>query len=335
MNSRDGHTSSPAPTIQEQHEARLTAAKTRANDSNDRLTRKASKAELDAYWTAVLLEVLITGVLPAPDDERMKWLKEYIPAEEDALDQTEVRDVEEPGKDVSAEEVVLDTTVDRDGEEPGEDASPEGIALDRKTARDYDESGEDEPPTKSDNFDDTDSEDGTVPKPVINPSPPPASDPTLQDRPPSTPFRLKVNTVSGPKSDHDHKPELTFTSTPTNASDQPSANYDQEWLQTSPPPDPSVPTPKRDSRNRQSRDYHTTTAHIHFQIYGYPPYGYPLSYYSHDGSNVNMDSDSEDGHGHYGDEASNGGHYGNEYDSDEYEYAGCNHYRGDSDDEGY
>ncbi|EJK54255.1 hypothetical protein THAOC_26141, partial [Thalassiosira oceanica] len=42
-----------------------------------------------------------------------------------------------------------------------------------------------------------------------------------------------------------------------------------------------------------------------------------------------MDSDSEDSHGHYGDEASNGGHYGNEYDSDEYEYAGCNHYRGD------
>ncbi|EJK44127.1 hypothetical protein THAOC_37361, partial [Thalassiosira oceanica] len=97
MNSRDGHTSSPAPTIQE-------PAKTRANDSNDRLTRKASIAELDAFWTAVTkdkaraktadaictrIEVYITGVIPAPDDERMKWLKDYLPAEEDALDQTE------------------------------------------------------------------------------------------------------------------------------------------------------------------------------------------------------------------------------------------------------
>ncbi|EJK61339.1 hypothetical protein THAOC_18201, partial [Thalassiosira oceanica] len=204
MKYSDGHTSS-APMDKEQNYVRLTAAKTRANDcltleehfnSLEKAIQTATEAHkarsareeqaIDAICAR--LEALIKGVPAAPDDER---LKEDIPAEEDALDRTEVRDVEEPGKDVPAEEVVLDTTVDQDGEEPGEDASPEGIALDRKTARDYVESREDEPPTKSDNFDDTDSEDSTVPTPVTNPTPTPASDPTLQDRPPSTPFRPK------------------------------------------------------------------------------------------------------------------------------------------------
>ncbi|EJK56820.1 hypothetical protein THAOC_23214, partial [Thalassiosira oceanica] len=116
-------------------------------------------------------------------------------------------------------------------------------------------------------------------------------------------------------------------STPKNTPDQPSANHDQEWLQTSPPPDPPVPTPKRESRNRQSTDYHTPAAHIHVQVYGYPP-----AYNSHGGyhSNVYMDSDSEDSYGHYGDDASSGGYHSNGIDSDEYEFAGCNYYRGDT-----
>ncbi|EJK76807.1 hypothetical protein THAOC_01411 [Thalassiosira oceanica] len=363
-----------APTIQEHHEARLAAAKPRANDV-------VTEANLEAIQNSFKKAIQETTTrLEAKIKAAFRFGLSDVPAEEDALDQTAVQDaeeagedvsaeevvlaatverdneepgadVEEPGEDTSAEEVVLDTTVDRGDEEPGEDASPDDVASDRTTARgnadprddtlttdvvldpievrDDEELGEEAPgeeerlPTNDpSNFDDTVSEDGIVPKPVANPAPPPAS----------TPFRLKVNTVSGPKSNHDHKPELTFTSppttapdqpsdnydrewlqtspppdpnapepskprsTPTNAPDQPSANYDQEWLQTSPPPDPPVPTPKRESRNRQSTDYHTPAAHIHVQIYGYPPYGFPLSHNGHDGShsNVYMDSDSED-----------------------------------------
>ncbi|EJK65097.1 hypothetical protein THAOC_14096, partial [Thalassiosira oceanica] len=297
------------------------------------------------------------------------------------------KDDEEPREDASAEEVALDQmTKVRCVDEPGEDAlsltdeeapaaavilaqveahveAQEGAQVE---ARDDRDSGEDGQPMTTDpsNFDETDSEseNGTVPMIVTPPKLPPAPDPI-----PSTAFKIAVNTVSGHKSDQDHKPELTVMShpttapdqpsakdrewlqtspppdpyapkpskprsTPTNASDQPSATYDKEWLQTSPPPDPSVPTPKRDSRNRQSTGYQNPAAHIHVQVYGYPP-----AHNGHGGyhSNVYMDSDSEDGHGHYGDDASYGGHHNNGYDSDEYEYAGCNHYRGDSDDEGY
>ncbi|EJK58941.1 hypothetical protein THAOC_20894, partial [Thalassiosira oceanica] len=274
---------------------------------------------------------------------------------------------------VSAEEVVLGTTVGRDDEEPGEDdeepgedVSAEEVVLGTTVFRDYEDPGEDGPPTTTDlfTFVDTDSEDGIVPMPVTNPTPPTDPDPPLKNSTPSAPFHIEVNTVFEPKSAQDHKPELTFTfppstapnqpsdnydrewlqtcpppdpnapepskprSTPKNAPDQPSANHDQEWLQTSPPPDPPVPTPKRDSRDRQSTGYQTPAAHIHVQVYG----GYPSAHNGHGGyhSNVYMaPSDSED------DVASYGGHYNNGYDSDEYEYAGCNHYRGDSDDEGY
>ncbi|EJK51157.1 hypothetical protein THAOC_29695, partial [Thalassiosira oceanica] len=291
-----------APTIQEHHEARLTAAKPRANDvvteanleaiqnSFEKTIQETTTSQIKAAYSLSDAEEVVLATTVERDDEE--------PGE----------DVEEPGEDVSAEEVVLGTTVDRDDEEPGEDASPDDVALDRQLTtdivldpievRDDEELGEEapgkeerQPSIDPHNFDDTDSEDGTVPKPVANPTPPPAS----------TPFRLKVHTVSGPMSDHDHKPELTFTSTPTNAPDQPSANYDQEWLQTSPPPDPPDPTPKQDSRNRQSTGYQTPAAHIHVQVYGYPPARNGQGGYH---SNVYMaPSDSKD------DDASYGGHH--------------------------
>jgi len=403
MTNSDGHPSS-APVDKEQNDVRLTAAKTRANDRrsrrtrNDRLIRRARRdrieadledirkslktikeafqadlkradAERDAHWAK--LDAKIKAERDASWAKfyaEMKVVVEDTLAKEDALDQTEVRDVEEPGEHVSAEEVVLGTTLDPDDEEPGEDVSAEEVVLGTTVFRDEDP-GEDGPPTTSDlyNFDDSDSEDGMVPMPVTNPTPPTDPDPPLKDSTPSAPFHIEVNTVFEPKSAQDHQPELTFTSppstapnqpsdnydrewlqtcpppdpnapepskprsTPKNAPDQPSANQDQEWLQTSPPPDPPVPTPKRESRNRQSTDYHTPAAHIHVQVYGYPP-----AHNGHGGyhSNVYMDSDSEDGHGHYGDDASYGGYHSNGIDSDEYEFAGCNYYRGDSDDEG-
>ncbi|EJK58044.1 hypothetical protein THAOC_21862 [Thalassiosira oceanica] len=251
----------------------------------------------------------------------------HVNLKTDALDQTVVRDVEEPVEDVPAEEDALDQTMVRDVEDHGEEAMAEEVALDQMTkvrcvdepeevtdeeapaaavilapvgaqveARDDRDSGEDGQPMTTDRYtsDDTDSEDGTVPMIVTPPKLPPAPDPI-----PSSAFKIAVNTVSGPKSGQDHKPELTFTSppttapaqpsdnydrewlqtspppdpyapkpskprsTPTNASDQPSANYDKEWLQTSPPPDPSVPTPKRDSRNRQSTGYQTKPRRTH------------------------------------------------------------------------
>ncbi|EJK64851.1 hypothetical protein THAOC_14367 [Thalassiosira oceanica] len=324
MTYSDGHPSS-APVDKEQNDVRLTAAKTRANDvvTEANLEAIQNSFEKAIQETTTRLEAEIKAAFAA-----FRFGLSDVPAEEDALDQTAVRDAEEAGEDVSAEEVVLATTVERDNEEPGadveepgEDTSAEEVVLDPIEVRDDEELGKEAPGKEArqpsidpHTFDDTESKDGTGPKPVTNPTPPPAS----------TPFRLKVHTVSGPKSVQDHKPELTFTSTPTNTSDQPSANYDQEWLQTSPPPDPSVPTPKRESRNRQSTDYHTPAAHIHVQVYGYPQ-----SYNGHGGyhSNVYMDSDSEDCHDHYGDDASYGGYHSNGIDSDEYEFAGCNYYR--------
>ncbi|EJK46763.1 hypothetical protein THAOC_34553, partial [Thalassiosira oceanica] len=158
-----------------------------------------------------------------------------------------------------AEEVVLDTTVDRGDEEPGEDASPGDVALDRKTARGNadprddtlttdvvldpievrdDEEVQEEalgeearlPTNDPCNFVDTASEDGIVPMPVTNPTPPTDPDPPLKDSTPSAPFHIEVNTVFEPKSAQDHKPELTFTSPPSTAPNQPSDNYDREWL---------------------------------------------------------------------------------------------------------
>mmetsp|Transcript_17379 Transcript_17379/g.38457 ORF Transcript_17379/g.38457 Transcript_17379/m.38457 type:complete len:427 (-) Transcript_17379:1847-3127(-) len=424
MNSRDGHTSPPAPRIKEQNDVRLTAAKTRVNDHALATRLDRIGADLEAiHRKAATLAATSTRLAEQLNSGFEKIIREAIQA---ALKGTEVRyssnhtpgrddeeprkDDEEPREDASAEEVVLDQTMVRDVEEHGEEPMAEEVALDQMTkvrcvdepgedalsltdeeapaaavilaqveahveaqegaqveARDDRDSGEDGQPMTTDpsNFDDTDSEseDGTVPMIVTPPKLPPAPDPI-----PSTAFKIAVNTVSGHKSDQDHKPELTVMShpttapdqpsakydrewlqtspppdpyapkpskprsTPTNASDQPSATYDKEWLQTSPPPDPSVPTPKRDSRNRQSTGYQNPAAHIHVQVYGYPP-----AHNGHGGyhSNVYMDSDSEDSHGHYGDDASYGGHHNNGYDSDEYEYAGCNHYRGDSDDEGY
>ncbi|EJK68175.1 hypothetical protein THAOC_10669, partial [Thalassiosira oceanica] len=236
---------------------------------------------------------------PGRDDEEPR---EDASAEEVVLDQTMVRDVEEHGEEPMAKEVALDQmTKVRCVDEPGEDAlsltdeeapaaavilaqveahveAQEGAQVEARDDRDSEEDGQ---PMTTDpsNFDDTDSEDGTVPMIVTPPKLPPAPDPI-----PSTAFKLAVNTVSGLNPDRDHKPELTFMShpttapdqpsaksTPMNTSNQPSANYDREWLQTSPPPDPPVPTPKRVSRNRQSTDYHTPAAHIHVQVYGYSP----------------------------------------------------------------
>ncbi|EJK49327.1 hypothetical protein THAOC_31807 [Thalassiosira oceanica] len=339
MTNSDGHPSS-APVDKEQNDVRLTAAKTRANDRrsrrtrNDRLIRRARRDRIEADLEDIrkslkTIKEAFQADLKRADAERdAHWAKldAKIKAERDAhwakldaklrrsatLAGRKVRDVEEPGEHVSAEEVVLGTTLDPDDEEPGEDVSAEEVVLGTTVFRDEDP-GEDGPPTTSDlyNFDDSDSEDGMVPMPVTNPTPPTDPDPPLKD---STPPHRSIS-----------------KSTPTNAPDQPSANHDQEWLQTSPPPDPPVPTPKRESRNRQSTDYHTPAAHIHVQVYGYPP-----AHNGHGGyhSNVYMDSDSEDSHGHYGDDASYGGYHSNGIDSDEYEFAGCNYYRGDSDDEG-
>ncbi|EJK57819.1 hypothetical protein THAOC_22100 [Thalassiosira oceanica] len=324
MNSRDGHTSPPAPRIKEQNDVRLTAAKTRVNDRHAIATRlDRIGADLEAiHRNAATLAATSTRLAEQLNSGFEKIIREAIQA---ALKGTEVRyssnhtpgrddeeprkDDEEPREDASAEEVVLDQTMVRDVEEHGEEPMAEEVALDQMTkvrcvdepgedalsltdeeapaaavilaqveahveaqegaqveARDDRDSGEDGQPMTTDpsNFDETDSEseDGTVPMIVTPPKLPPAPDPI-----PSTAFKIAVNTVSGHKSDQDHKPE----STPTNASDQPSATYDKEWLQTSPPPDPSVPTPKRDSRNRQSTGYQNPAAHIHVQVYGYPP----------------------------------------------------------------
>ncbi|EJK64428.1 hypothetical protein THAOC_14836 [Thalassiosira oceanica] len=381
MTNGDGHPSS-APVDKEQNDVRLTAAKTRANDRrsrrtrNDRLIRRAQRDRIEADLEDIrkslktIKEAFQAALKRADAEHDARWAKfnakldAKMKAESDArwAKFNEERDAHwakldaklKAVEDIPAEEVVLGTT----------DVSAEEVVLGTTVFRDDEDPGEDGPPTTLDlyNFDDSDSEDGIVPMPVTNPTPPTDPDPPLKDSTPSAPFHIEVNTVFEPESNQDHKPELTFTSppttapykpsdnydrewlqtspppdphapkptkprsTPTNASGQPSANYDKEWLQTSPPPDPSVPTPKRDSRNRQSTGYQTPAAHIHVQVYGYPP-----AHNGHGGyhSNVYMaPSDSED------DDASSGGYHSNGIDSDEYEYADCNYYRGDSDDEG-
>ncbi|EJK71675.1 hypothetical protein THAOC_06862, partial [Thalassiosira oceanica] len=231
MNSRDGRTSPPAPRIKEQNDVRLTAAKTRVNDRHANATRlDRIGADLEAIHKRLQDQAQRARLVATSTrlEEQLnsfeKIIREAIQAAlkgtevQYSSNHTQVRDDEEPQKndekpreETSAEEVVLGTTVDRDDEEPGEDdeepgedVSAEEVVLGTTTVfRDDEDPGEDGPPTTSDlyNFDDTDSEDGNVPTPVTNPTPPPAS----------TPFRLQVNTVSGPKSVQDHKPELTFT----------------------------------------------------------------------------------------------------------------------------
>ncbi|EJK70457.1 hypothetical protein THAOC_08184, partial [Thalassiosira oceanica] len=215
-----------------------------------------------------------------------------------------VRDVEDHGEEPIAEEVALDLmTKVRCVDEPGEDAlsvTDEEAPAAAVILAQVEAHAEAQVGAQVEARDDRDSgEDGQ----------PMTTDPYNFDDTDS-----EAGTPSKPRS------------TPTNAPDQPSANYNQEWLQTSPPPDPSVPTPKRDSRNRQSTGYQTPAAHIHVQVYGYPP-----ARNGHGGyhPNVYMDSDSEDGHGHNGDDASSGGYHSNGIDSDEYEFASCNYYHGD------
>ena len=164
---------------------------------------------------------------------------------------------------------------------------------------------------------------------------PPAPDPPLRKAtrvnatsPPSQPFRMAVNTVSGPSSTQAPEPALTIVShpptpPPRNTPDEPLANYDREWLQTSPPPDPSLPKPLRGTRHWQSQVQCTPTTQIQVQVYGYPPVPhYQQRYNSY--AELSSDSDDDQGYYYYGDEASHSD-YSDEICSVEYAAVGYNY----------